>query len=216
MGRTFGEVTSEVMADIASLRETVLAPPKNTPNKGGKGSRPNASLTYDEDVTDKPPRKGDKGKGKGKRNQWRKRQYDDGQDQWWKKNQWQGSWGGYRTQWDNQSYHDDKCQDTNAQQGGNNASSYKAQDTGQTLGTARGPTGEVSSFEGGPGPPPTSGPTPDPPIGADERPPLPRPSRMAPFDVIGATHYIINQEFGTVSWELTERATTSRNIARCG
>ena len=32
----------------------------------------------------RPPRKGDKGKGKGncKRNQWRKRQYDDSQHQW--------------------------------------------------------------------------------------------------------------------------------------
>ena len=126
MGRTFGEVTHDIMGDIASLQEAVLTPPKNTPKKGGKGSRPNATAAHDKDAPDKPPRKGDKGKGKGKgkRNQWRKRQYDDGQDQWWKKNQSQGSWGGYRTQWD-KSYGDDKPRDNNAQQGGNNSTSHR-------------------------------------------------------------------------------------------
>ena len=50
--------------------------------------------------------------------------YPLGRGQWWKKNQWQGSWGGYLTQWDNQSYNNDKPQD-----GGNNAGGYKQHKT---------------------------------------------------------------------------------------
>ena len=38
MGRTFGEVTHDIMADIAALHEAVLAPPKAAA-EGGKGNR---------------------------------------------------------------------------------------------------------------------------------------------------------------------------------
>ena len=85
MGKTFGQVTAEIMADIAALQEAVLTAPKNVAGKCGKGNRPNANASNDEETVESPP----KGKGKGRKGQCKKRQYEDTQHQWWKKSQWQ-------------------------------------------------------------------------------------------------------------------------------
>ena len=41
--------------------------------RGGKGNRHNANAVNDEEVHEKPRKIGDKGKGKGKKEQWKKR-----------------------------------------------------------------------------------------------------------------------------------------------
>ena len=71
----------DLRADIAVLQEAVLTPPKNVAG----------SALSDEETIERPPKKGDEGKGKGndRKGRWKKRQYKDTQDQWWKKSQWQ-------------------------------------------------------------------------------------------------------------------------------
>ena len=94
MGRNFGEVTADIMADIAALQEAVLASPKNATGRGAQEKPPQQRQRHQRrgpcgEASEEGRQKG-KGKGKGRKG--------DNQDQWWKKNQWQFFWGIYRQQ----------------------------------------------------------------------------------------------------------------------
>ena len=86
-----------------------LTPPKLMAGKSGKGGRPNAHVANDEETPEKPPRKGDKGKGKK----------EEPMAQTLVRRQPRPMVEGepitgvvYRQQWNNQHNDDDKSQDT--------------------------------------------------------------------------------------------------------
>ena len=91
LGTSFGEVTRDIMADVTAFQEAVLAP-ASRPKQSIKGGRHNVRNDTAE-TSERPPRKGDKGKskGKGKGNAWKKRQWHDHtNDQGWRRQPW--SW----------------------------------------------------------------------------------------------------------------------------
>ena len=54
------------MQDVTAFQEAVLLPTVNAKPPGRKGGRPNAQHEQDDHAQERPPRKGDKGKYKGK------------------------------------------------------------------------------------------------------------------------------------------------------
>ena len=104
-----------IMQDVTAFQEAVLLPAITAKPLGGKGGRPNAQHDQDDHAHQRPPNKANKGKyksngkGKGKQNTWKKRQWDDhANDKWRKKSSWQSQWNWCYSQWDRCYENDNK------------------------------------------------------------------------------------------------------------